>query len=115
MLLTCRWSEDSQGNEYVVLELVALGSLDRVLLHLQDVLRVHVKLSMCEQICAGMAELAQEGVLHRDLAARNVLVQSIDPVHVKVGRPPLRDTAITCHGHMPVSGESTSNGACGWK
>eukprot|EP00775_Hariotina_reticulata_P013512 gene13512-13637_t len=79
-----RWSEDSQGNEYVVLELVSLGSLDRVLLHLQDLLRVHVMLSMCEQICAGMAELAQEGVLHRDLAARNVLVQSVDPVHVKV-------------------------------
>jgi serine/threonine protein kinase len=97
-----------------VLELVALGSLDRVLLHLQDVLRVHVKLSMCEQICAGMAELAQEGVLHRDLAARNVLVQSIDPAHVKVGRP-LRGTAITCHSQMPVSGEPTSNGACGWK
>ncbi|KAI8474302.1 MAG: tyrosine kinase-domain-containing protein [Monoraphidium minutum] len=39
---------------------------------------------MCEQIAAAMAALAREGVIHRDLAVRNVLVQSIDPVHVKV-------------------------------
>jgi serine/threonine protein kinase len=79
-----RWSQDAQGNEYMVMELVPLGSLDTVLLHFGEILRTRVKLSMCEQICSAMAELSAEGVLHRDLAARNVLVASLDPVHVKV-------------------------------
>jgi serine/threonine protein kinase len=68
----------------MVMELVALGSLDKVLLQFGEFLRTRVKLSMCEQICSAMAELSAEGVLHRDLAARNVLVASLDPVHVKV-------------------------------
>jgi len=44
------------------------------------------KLAICEQICGAMCELVTEGVLHRDLAARNILVQSLEPVHIKVGR-----------------------------
>lgn len=81
----CRWSSDDKGNEYMVLELVALGSLDKLLLAYGNVIRTRAKLTMCEQICSAMCELAAEGVLHRDLAARNILVQSMDPVHVKVG------------------------------
>eukprot|EP00878_Enallax_costatus_P019537 GHUV01020612.1.p1 GENE.GHUV01020612.1~~GHUV01020612.1.p1 ORF type:complete len:741 (+),score=196.55 GHUV01020612.1:582-2804(+) len=79
-----RWSHDTQGNEYIILELMPLGSLDKILLRFGSVLRTSMKLSMAEQIAAAMAELASEGVLHRDLAARNVLVQSLEPVHVKV-------------------------------
>ena len=80
----CRWSTDSSGNEYMVMELVPLGGLDQLLLRIGELLRTRVKLSTCGQICAAMVELAAKGVMHRDLAARNVLVQSIDPVHVKV-------------------------------
>ncbi len=47
-------------------------------------LRTRVKVEMCEQICDAMCALLQACILHRDLAARNVLVQSVDPVHVKV-------------------------------
>lgn len=61
-----------------------LGSLDRILLRFGEVLRIRMKLTIAEQVAAAMAELSSEGVLHRDLAARNVLVQSLDPVHVKV-------------------------------
>lgn len=81
---SCRWSRDTHGNEYIVLELVPLGSLNKVLLRFGEVLRMRIKLSTAEQVAAAMAELHKEGVLHRDLAARNVLVQSLDPVHVKV-------------------------------
>lgn len=73
------------GNEYIVMELVPLGGLDKVLLQFGEFLRTSVKLAMAEQICGAMAELEGQGLLHRDLAARNVLVASIDPVHVKVG------------------------------
>lgn len=62
-----------------------LGSLDKILLRFGVVLRTSMKMSMAEQIAAAMAELSSEGVLHRDLAVRNVLVQSLEPVHVKVG------------------------------
>jgi serine/threonine protein kinase len=68
----------------MVMELVTLGSLDKLLLLFGEFLRTSAKLSMCEQVCSAMAELSAEGVLHRDLAARNVLVASLDPVHVKV-------------------------------
>lgn len=65
-------------------ELVPFGSLDKVLAHFGPSLRNRSKLMMCEQICHAMSELASEGVLHRDLAARNILVQSMQPVHIKV-------------------------------
>ncbi len=80
-----RWATDGRGNEYVVVELVSFGSLDKVLAQFGPALRNRSKLMMCEQICHAMCALAAEGVLHRDLAARNILVQSMQPVHVKVG------------------------------
>lgn len=79
-----RWTTDLNGNEYMVMEFVKLGSLDKILIQYGDLLRTRAKLCMCEQICSAMCELAGEGVLHCDLAARNILMQSIDPVHVKV-------------------------------
>ncbi|WIA33379.1 hypothetical protein OEZ86_006515 [Tetradesmus obliquus] len=100
-----RWSQDTQGNEYMVMELVALGSLDKVLLHFGEFLRTRVKLSMCEQVCSAMAELGADGVLHRDLAARNVLVASLDPVHVKVA-----DFGLS-HAHNSSSSSSSSSGS----
>lgn len=69
----------------MVLELVRLGSLDKLLLSYGNAVRTRSKLVMCEQICAAMCELVDENVLHRDLAARNILVQSMEPVHIKVG------------------------------
>ncbi|PNH07105.1 Tyrosine-protein kinase JAK3, partial [Tetrabaena socialis] len=78
------WSTDDNGNEYVIVELVPYGSLDKVLASQGPSLRNRSKLMMCEQICHAMCELAAEGVAHRDLAARNILVQSMQPVHVKV-------------------------------
>lgn len=67
------------------MELVRFGSLDKVLQSFGTALRTRSKLMMCEQICSAMCELAEEHVLHCHLAAHNVLVQSIEPIHVKVG------------------------------
>mmetsp|Transcript_15140 Transcript_15140/g.32841 ORF Transcript_15140/g.32841 Transcript_15140/m.32841 type:complete len:833 (-) Transcript_15140:517-3015(-) len=79
-----RWTTDNKGNEYMVMELVKLGSLDKLLLAFGNAIRTRARLAMCEQVCSAMCELADEGVLHRDLAARNILVSSMEPVHVKV-------------------------------
>lgn len=80
------WSTDLHGNEYILVEFMPFGSLDKCLANFGPSLRNRSKLLMCEQICHAMCELASEGVLHRDLAARNILVQSMQPVHVKVGK-----------------------------
>ncbi|GMH37065.1 hypothetical protein BSKO_04938 [Bryopsis sp. KO-2023] len=79
-----RWTRDREGNEYIVMELLPLGSLDVVMRRSGDKMRNKAKVAMCAQICQAMCQLAEEKVLHRDLAARNVLVQSLDPVTVKV-------------------------------
>eukprot|EP00873_Tetraselmis_striata_P021629 jgi/Tetstr1/441893/TSEL_030102.t1 len=80
-----RWSRDHHGNEFMIMELVPNGSLDKLLMSSQnESLDFMSKLKMCEQICDAMCELAREGLLHCDLAARNVLVASISPIHVKV-------------------------------
>jgi hypothetical protein len=63
---------------------VKLGSMDKILMTHGKKLHTRQKLSMCEQICSGMLEIASVGVLHRDLAGRNILVACLDPVHVKV-------------------------------
>lgn len=80
----CRWTTDSAGNEYLVVELVQLGSLDGVLRAVGQQLHTHNRLAMCEQICSAMLEVAQAGIVHGDLACRNILVKSLDPIHVKV-------------------------------
>ncbi|KXZ48810.1 hypothetical protein GPECTOR_25g394 [Gonium pectorale] len=103
-----RWSTDARGNEYVVVELVPFGGLDKVLGQFGRSLRNRSKLMMCEQICHAMCELADEGVLHRDLAARNILVQSMQPVHVKVTDFGLARVAPPPHNPL---GESVTSAA----
>eukprot|EP00193_Tetraselmis_chui_P001157 CAMPEP_0177751172 /NCGR_PEP_ID=MMETSP0491_2-20121128/228_1 /TAXON_ID=63592 /ORGANISM="Tetraselmis chuii, Strain PLY429" /LENGTH=879 /DNA_ID=CAMNT_0019266259 /DNA_START=609 /DNA_END=3248 /DNA_ORIENTATION=- len=79
-----RWARDHHGNEYMIMELVANGSLEKFLLVRSSTLDFMDKLKMCEQICDAMCELAREGLLHCDLAARNVLVANVSSIHVKV-------------------------------
>jgi len=79
-----RWTVDHKGNEYIVMELVENGALDKVLRQHAGQVEMKVKVAMCAQICQAMCQLAKENVVHRDLAARNVLVQSLDPPCVKV-------------------------------
>ncbi len=42
----CRWSTDDAGNEYIVLELAKLGSLDKLLLNYGAIIRMRAKLMM---------------------------------------------------------------------
>jgi len=69
----------------LVMQLVKFGSLLQVA-HAGKLIWTNVaKITAALQICLGMEALNREGVVHADLAARNVFVQSINPVHVKVG------------------------------
>ncbi|GIL73891.1 hypothetical protein Vretifemale_3998 [Volvox reticuliferus] len=105
-----RWSTDHRGNEYIVVELVPFGSLDRVLAQFGRSLRNRSKLMMCEQICHAMCELVSEGVLHRDLAARNILVQAMQPVHVKVSDFGL--ARVSSQHQEPASSGGGDGGGC---
>ncbi len=99
------WSTDLHGNEYILVEFMHFGSLDKCLANFGPSLRNRSKLLMCEQICHAMCELASEGVLHRDLAARNILVQSMQPVHVKVeGNEETNTGALECQAAVIANG-----------
>ena len=65
------------------MELLPLGPLDKLLQSSAD-FKTKAKMHICIQVCVAMSALIKENILHRDLAARNVLVQTINPVHVKV-------------------------------
>uniref|UniRef100_A0A061R3F0 C-src tyrosine kinase n=2 Tax=Tetraselmis sp. GSL018 TaxID=582737 RepID=A0A061R3F0_9CHLO len=92
--LTCLFgvSRDSKGRQMLVTEFAPMGSLNKVLADLEDDGRsasdlVLMKCAM--QVCEGMMQLVEEGLIHRDLALRNVLVFGFSPenyraVHVKV-------------------------------
>eukprot|EP00232_Nephroselmis_pyriformis_P019742 CAMPEP_0182888856 /NCGR_PEP_ID=MMETSP0034_2-20130328/21686_1 /TAXON_ID=156128 /ORGANISM="Nephroselmis pyriformis, Strain CCMP717" /LENGTH=485 /DNA_ID=CAMNT_0025022311 /DNA_START=181 /DNA_END=1634 /DNA_ORIENTATION=- len=77
----------SSMDQYLVMELMPHGSLD-VLLQTSVAEGKRFtepdRLSIAEQICAGMAAISGENVIHADLACRNVLVQSMAPFLVKI-------------------------------
>ncbi|KAG2453066.1 hypothetical protein HYH02_002399 [Chlamydomonas schloesseri] len=79
-----RWSADESGNEYLVMELLPLGSLDAVLRSIGRQLLTQTKMTVVEQLASACLELAHEGLVHGDLAARNLLVKSLEPPHVKL-------------------------------
>uniref|UniRef100_A0A061RSS9 Tyrosine-protein kinase Srms n=2 Tax=Tetraselmis sp. GSL018 TaxID=582737 RepID=A0A061RSS9_9CHLO len=76
-------SWDSEGNCLLVTELAPLGSLDKVLGDLEEEGSaasnlVLVKCAM--QVCEGMEQIAEEGLVHRRLGLRNVMVFGFNPV-----------------------------------
>ncbi|KXZ54011.1 hypothetical protein GPECTOR_5g122 [Gonium pectorale] len=79
-----RWSADEAGNEYLVTELLQLGSLDAVLRSIGRQLLTQTKMTIVEQVVSACLELSHEGLVHGDLAARNLLVKSLEPPHVKL-------------------------------
>ena len=80
-LLEFRRSENAKGDEFLITELLRLGSLDAALE--RHSFCVRCKWEMCTQICEAMQHLSAHHVLHRDLAARNVFIQSLHPVAIK--------------------------------
>lgn len=69
-------------NEVLMMELLPLGSLETMLTRMRFF--PSQKWTICHQICSAMKVLSFHHILHRDLAIRNVLIQSLDPIHVKV-------------------------------
>ncbi|PNH10331.1 Tyrosine-protein kinase TXK [Tetrabaena socialis] len=79
-----RWTADEAGNEYMVMELLPLGSLDGVLRSIGGRLLTQTKMTIVQQLVSACIELTREGLVHGDLAARNLLVKSLEPPHVKL-------------------------------
>ncbi len=95
-----RWSADESGNEYLVMELLPLGSLDAVLRSIGRQLLTQTKMTVVEQLASACLELAHEGLVHGDLAARNLLVKSLEPPHVKLA------------GEAKANGHGQRRGGC---
>ena len=98
-------SRDPAGAQVLVTEFAPLGSLSSVLEDLaddgcraDDALLVRIAI----QVCEGMVQIVEEGMMHRDLAARNVLVFALDPadassVLVKIADYGLAKDASACY------------------
>ena len=70
------------GTACMLVEFAAHGALDSVLVEQEEqgvTLSEAVLLTVAMQICDGMAQLVEHGVVHRDLACRNVLVFLFSP------------------------------------
>ena len=75
-------SRDPSGAQVLVTEFASRGSLFSVLEDLADggqQLSVAALVRIAIQVCEGMIQIAEEGMMHRDLAARNVLAFVLDP------------------------------------
>mmetsp|Transcript_15399 Transcript_15399/g.36603 ORF Transcript_15399/g.36603 Transcript_15399/m.36603 type:complete len:425 (+) Transcript_15399:1997-3271(+) len=98
--LTCLFgvSRDSKGRQMLVTEFAPMGSLNKVLADLEDDGRsasdlVLMKCAM--QVCDGMLQLVEEGLIHRDLTLRNVLVFGFDPENHQQVQVKITDYGLT--------------------
>ncbi|GFR47760.1 hypothetical protein Agub_g9525 [Astrephomene gubernaculifera] len=106
-----RWSADSAGNEYLVMELLQLGSLDAVLRSIGRQLLTQTKMTIVEQVVSACLELSHEGLVHGDLAARNLLVKSLEPPHVKLADFGLARPVLPAEAEAAVAALAPSGGA----
>ncbi|XP_078254938.1 tyrosine-protein kinase Tec isoform X3 [Rhinoraja longicauda] len=67
---------------YIVTEFMELGCLLNYLRQRRGQQSIEILLSMCQDVCEGMAYLEANGFIHRDLAARNCLVSDSHVVKV---------------------------------
>uniref|UniRef100_A0A061RYZ2 Protein tyrosine kinase n=1 Tax=Tetraselmis sp. GSL018 TaxID=582737 RepID=A0A061RYZ2_9CHLO len=100
-------SRDPKGRQVIVTKYAPLGSLNNVLADLENSGRsasdlVLMKCAM--QVCDGMLQLAEEGLIHRDLALRNVLVFSFDPENHRAVEVTISDYGLTRQGSCYYGG-----------
>jgi len=75
------WKSD-KGEQYMVTELVSLGSMKDVFSRSKETLNLRDLIGMAKFGASGMMYLENKGVIHRDLAARNLLVTLIEKEYV---------------------------------
>jgi len=73
---------DSNMNNYIVLEFLAFGSLDRLVQKNKKEIDSLMLIDMSAQIASGMMFLESKHIIHRDLALRNVLVGGQPPSYI---------------------------------
>ena len=84
----------------IITEFAPLGSLDNFLSDREGQVPMAPKMAMVQQICSGMAAIAEQALLHRDLAARNVLVFAYDAASARTTLVKISDfgLAISSYG-----------------
>jgi len=71
-----------QDNTYIVMELLSLGSLDRLLQNNSEKIQTLTLINLSLQIADGMMFLEENYIIHRDLALRNILVGGQSPSYI---------------------------------
>ncbi|XP_027631694.1 tyrosine-protein kinase TXK isoform X2 [Tupaia chinensis] len=90
---------------YIVMEFMDNGCLLTYLGDRRGALRKEMLLSMCQDVCEGMAYLERNSFIHRDLAARNCLVSSTCVVKISdfgMTRYVLDDEYISSGTKLPI-------------
>jgi len=94
-------SRDMEGRQVLITEFAPMGSLDNLLADLEDVGRCASNLVLMKcamEVCDGMLQLVEEGLIHRDLALRNVLVFGFDPDNAGATEVKITDYGLTREG-----------------
>jgi serine/threonine protein kinase len=100
----------------LVRELAPMGSLDTRLEEFEETITPQHRLTMLEQVCAGMEALADIKLIHRDLALRNILVFGYNPVDVTATSVKVCDFGLTVQSALvssPLHHRDCTNTASG--
>jgi serine/threonine protein kinase len=97
---------DADGRSVMVTEFAPSGSLDNVLEETEaEGTSSAVLVRMAMQVCEGMRQLVEEGLIHRDLALRNVLVFRFHPTDPKAVRVKVTDYGLSREGRYYYGGD----------
>jgi serine/threonine protein kinase len=84
----------------LVRELAPMGSLDTRLEEFEETITPQHRLTMLQQVCAGMEALADIKLIHRDLALRNILVFGYNPADVTATSVKVCDFGLTVQSYL---------------
>jgi len=100
-------SRNAENQMVLVTEFARDGSLSNVLENLDEEGRSPSNLVLMQcamQVCEGMEQIAEEGLIHRNLALHNVLVFEFDCDNHRAVRVKVADYGLTCDGMVYYGG-----------